>query len=241
LTAFGTRYADEERIAGVQFPENIWHEDCRQSQDYTVAKRDEAVARRAIHAAQALPHTIVLTGGNLPSMDPWDLVGNQVGGFMPDPRFFTQDCGTGGVWPEVTCSTWNYRWMQEHYGAVPMATASEPNGWVIAGGGFTEPNPFGYAAGSKPSLDGESGARIFTWYTSTAPRGPKKDSQVGQPGDDPAGILPSNWLFFSDDQWWSDRPLPTLAEWDAAFKSFCFGGGEGTNACPSLPPGFEPI
>jgi hypothetical protein len=241
LTAFGKRYKDNPRLHILQFPENIWATNaCKKQMGHSANKCSREVAERCVHAAKVMPNTIILTGGigdttGGGAASIVDLVANQVGGFMPDPRFFRKNNGTK-LWPEVTCD-WSYGWMQKNAVKVPMGYATEPNGWW-SDGFKGAPNPFGYKAGENPPMVGTIGAQIALWYVSGEPRGPIKDSKLGQAGDDPGGIIPSSWFYFNSYPW-SKKKYPSLEDWDAAFQTFAWGQGKGTNAFPYVPPGFD--
>jgi hypothetical protein len=111
----------------------------------------------------------------------------------------------------------------------PLIQATEENG--VRQNTFFAPgiaNPWGYNGASIPQT-----ASHILWSLSGPPKGVKKDSGLGQPGDDPAGALPVHSIIID----WESSSLdyaPTLEQWHEAIDTF---GPPGTFAFPYIPMG----
>ena len=109
----------------------------------------------------------------------------------------------------------------------PLIQATESNG-IRQNTYFAPnvPNPWGYSGISVPQT-----ASQILWALSGSPKSANKDSGLGQPGIDPAGILPVHSIIID----WDSSSLdfaPTLDEWHEAIDTF---GPPGTFAFPYLP------
>ncbi len=142
----------------------------------------------------------------------------------------------------------------EHTG--PVFVGTEANGWTNSAesghrnGGDNPWNvdswPSWSPAGSLPSDDGDMfpSAKFWVWYTSGAPRADNpadRDSGLGQPGEDPCGVVPASFYVPSVPDWTpSNRPAWTaenlaISKFRAAFDAF---GPKGTKAMFQHPPGY---
>jgi hypothetical protein len=93
------------------------------------------------------------------------------------------------------------------------------------------PNPWGYSGVTVPQT-----ASHILWSLSGPPKGTHKDSNLGQVGTDPAGIMPVHNIIIN----WGTSSLsyaPTLDDWHKAIDTF---GPPGTFAFPYLPTGYDP-
>lgn len=113
----------------------------------------------------------------------------------------------------------------------PLTQATEPNGYS-ATTYFSPgiPNPWGYS-----DITVTQTTSHILWALSGPPKGAKKDSGLGQSGDDPSGLMPVHQVVLSWDNW-SDLS-PTVSDWHTAIDTF---GPPGTFAFPYLPPGYVP-
>jgi hypothetical protein len=118
----------------------------------------------------------------------------------------------------------------------PLRQATEANGLrdsttFVAG----VPNPWGYSNQIVPQTP-----MHILWALSGAPKAAdpaKRDSGLGQAGEDPPGIMPVHLVSLSFDVSWSSANYPTAEQWREAIDTF---GPPGTFAFPYLPPGYEP-
>jgi hypothetical protein len=138
----------------------------------------------------------------------------------------------------------------------PVFSGDEANGWQVyelEGHRDGAKNPWNAGSwpdwdppGSLPSDDGDlfPSAHFWLWYTSGAPRAETaaaRDSGLGQDGEDPCGVVPSDFYVMAVPNWnpddkpaWTSQNL-SIAKWRKAFDTF---GPNGTKAMFNFPPGY---
>jgi hypothetical protein len=154
-----------------------------------------------------------------------------IGMAYPDMRMTST--GSGGIGASSRFSDMNGNSQKD---IRPLRQSTEANGLrdsttFVAG----VPNPWGYSNQTVPQTP-----MHILWALSGAPKAAdpaKRDSGLGQVGEDPPGIMPVHQVWMSFDVSWSTANYPTAAQWREAIDTF---GPPGTFAFPYLPLGYVP-
>lgn len=181
-------------------------------------------------------------------------VDTQIGPGQSDIKMFGFDCGPTNFPPPggYSCTLETHRACERHNSVLssppraarPVCLLSISNGYRIIGGadGYSPPsltNPWGELLPTplEPPANSDTNVTpaIYAWYISGEPRGSNKDSGLGQAGNDPIGIIPSNYFCITTTGLRHANETP--ADWDRALSIF---GASGTKAVPAIPVGFDP-
>jgi hypothetical protein len=200
-----------------------------------VALRDSSMAK--IWSASGIPvYAASLLDGNRKDAE-WPYMQNPIVGMhFPDVKL-TNTSSTGLTGPSRFSSPDGL--FQKDIR--PLQQATELNGYAggtginVAQTTFVAgvSNPWGYSNKTVPQTVSQ-----ILWAFSGAPKATdpaKRDSKLGQVGDDPAGPWPIHQIILD----WSDTDArkPSLADWHTAIDTF---GPPGTFAFPYFPPGYNP-
>lgn len=147
-----------------------------------------------------------------------------------DPKLFSHGSNTN--YPN---SNSNSEWITQNgiirSGEHATVMGTEPNGLNIIDSNHCAPNPFGvclpHASRQLPNADLDW--FVLNWYFSAQPRGNNRDSNMGQSGADPAGIIPiTNIAVVYDNGKAGNRTNGVSPQHvDQAMRTF---GAAGTNA-----------
>ncbi|MBN1673492.1 MAG: hypothetical protein JXR37_20775 [Kiritimatiellae bacterium] len=265
---------DEGPVCGYVVPDQSWQVSAENGSSLYPAKAmleaDPSLMIFFIGAAACCDQYFEGAGSGL-GLD--DLPGVQ-GVCVQDVHFFVHSCGEAAPGtPDCPPGRWAQHWLAQQAmirDDLAVMVHAERNGWRVRaknpnnrrGGNL---NPWNVAVWPKTdqAWDGEKvggagtymfpDAAFWVWYCSGPPkaRGPAADSRLGQPGPDPAGVIPAH--FYEPSLPWVDKPgdkkegrwRNAADSWnkinlnpDRYRKAFELFGPSGTQAMFAFPKGY---
>jgi hypothetical protein len=176
-------------------------------------------------------YMLTMTDGNKKNQTWPYMLSRQAGMAMPDMKLTST--GSDGITGYSRFTDPNGVYQKD---IRPLRQNTEANGLrdtttFVAG----VPNPWGYSATTTKQT-----ASQILWALSGSPKAAdpaKRDSKLGQVGEDPPGIMPVHQIWLSFDGSGPTANYPTAADWRKAIDTF---GPPGTFAFPYFPAGYNP-